>query len=123
VALTALVWASINAACEQLSWLYVLDAWRNRWRSGWRRWLGLIVGIALIVTLVGLIHVLFWIRFLPTGEPTAWSWLVVPINSVMTGAFALLYYRSRSLWPTFVVHLLLDLQLVLIPLYSILPDL
>lgn len=123
VALTALVWAPVNAAYEQLSWLYVLDAWRNRWPSGWRRWLGLVVGVALMITLIGLIHVVFWIEFLPTTEPTRWSRLSLPINFAMSAAFALLYYRSRSLWPTFVLHLLIDLQLVLVPRYSILPDL
>lgn len=123
VALTALVWAPLNAAYEQLSWLYVLDAWRNRWTSGWQRWLGLAVGILLILVLVGLIHVVFWIRFLPAGPATGLAALVVPINTAMTAAFALLYYRSRSLWPTFIVHLLLDLQLVLIAHYAILPDL
>lgn len=123
VAVTALVWAPVNAAYEQLSWLYVLDAWRNRWATGWRRWLGLIIGVVLMVVLIGLIHVVFWIQFLPTSEPTRWSSLSLPVNFAMSAAFALLYYRSRSLWPTFVLHLLIDLQLVLVPRYSILPDL
>ena len=39
---TALVWAPMNAALEQLSWFYVFDAWRNRWRAGNLRWVGLV---------------------------------------------------------------------------------
>lgn len=56
--LTILIWVPLNAAMEQLSWFYVLDAWRNRWQSGVPRWLGLIVGIVLLVILVTLIHLL-----------------------------------------------------------------
>lgn len=120
-ALTLLVWAPLNAALEHLSWLYVLDAWRNRWATGWRRWLGLGIGIVLLLALVGLIHVVFWLRFLPTAAPTAWSWLTIPLNFALTATYVLLYYRSRSLWPTFFVHLLADLQLVLLAYYAIGP--
>lgn len=119
--LTVLIWAPLNAAMEQLSWLYVLDGWRNRWTAGWRRWAGLAIGIVLLMILVTLIHVLFWIRFLPEAGPNRLSWAVIPVNTFMTLCYALLYYRSRSMWPTFVIHLLADLQLVLIAHYSILP--
>jgi membrane protease YdiL (CAAX protease family) len=101
----------------------VLDGWRNRWPGGpWRR-LGLAVGIGLLLALVGLIHVLFWSRFLPAARPTRWSWLSIPLNFLLTAAYVLLYYRSRSMWPVFWVHLLADLQLVLLAHYSIVPDL
>jgi membrane protease YdiL (CAAX protease family) len=121
IALTALIWAPLNAALEQLSWLYVLDSWRNRWRSGWLRWLGLGVGIVLMLALIGLIHALFWARFLPGTEPTAWTWASIPLNFALTATYVLLYYRSGSMWPTFFVHLLTDVQLVLLARYSILP--
>lgn len=121
VALTLLIWSPLNAALEHLSWLYVLDAWRNRWAVGWLRWLGWTVGIVLLLVLVGAIHVLFWILFLPEGDPTPYSWLTIPLNFLLTASYVALYYRSRSMWPTFFVHLLADLQLVLIARYSILP--
>jgi hypothetical protein len=120
---TALVWAPLNAAMEQLSWLYVLDAWRNRWPDGRPRRLGLLAGVVLMVVFVTLIHVIFWIRFLPAAEPSPWSWAIVPVNLGLTTCYALLYYRSRSMWPTFGIHLLADLQLVLIARYSIIPHL
>jgi hypothetical protein len=120
---TFCLWAPLNAATEQLSWQYVLDSWRNRWPQGaWRR-LGLVVGVALLLVLVGMIHVLFWSRFLPAAQPTRWSWLGIPLNLVLTATYVLLYYRARSMWPVFWVHLLADLQLVLLAHYSIVPDL
>lgn len=119
--LTLLVWAPLNAATEQLSWFYVLDAWRNRWRRGVARKVGLAVGVASLVALVALIHALFWARFLPLTEPTPLTRFAIPLNLLLTAAYAALYYRARSLWPVFVVHLLVDAQLVLLANYSILP--
>ena len=121
ILLTLLIWAPLNAALEQLSWLYVLDAWRNRWPRGARRWVGLIVGVVLLLVLVGMIHVVFWIRFLPEGQGGPWSWTTVPLNTLLTASYVALYYRSRSMWPTFVIHLLVDLQLVALANYSIVP--
>lgn len=121
--LTLLVWAPLNAALEQLSWVYVLDAWRNRWPAGPLRWVGLAIGVLLLLTLIGLIHVLFWILFLPEAQPTRWSVLSIPLNFVLTLTYVLLYYRSRSMWPVFFVHLLTDVQLVVLARYSIVSDL
>lgn len=121
--LTALIWAPLNGALEQLSWQYVLDAWRNRWHEGWRRWLGLAVGALLILTLVSLIHLLFWALFLPAKEGGAALWLTPVLNTLLTVVYVLLYLQARSMWPTFVIHTLVDLQLVLLANYSIWPDL
>lgn len=121
--LTALIWAPLNGALEQLSWQYALDAWRNRWRAGRLRWLGLAVGVILIVTLVSLIHIVFWALFLPAKEAGAALWLTPVLNTLLTVVYVLLYLQARSMWPTFVIHTLVDLQLVLLANYSILPDL
>lgn len=123
VLLTAFVWAPLNAALEHLSWLYVLDAWRNHWQTPPLRWLGTLVGSLLLLAFVTLIHIVFWAAFLPEGQPTPWSWAVVPLNTLLTVVYVLLYYRARSFWPTLVIHLLVDLQLVLVARYSILPAL
>ena len=121
--ITLFGWSTLNAAMEQLAWFYVLDAWRNRWKSGPLRLIGLVVGIILLVILVALIHILFWARFLPLAQPTPWSWAAIPLNFVLTGAYAALYYQSRSMWPVFVIHAFADVQLVLLAHYSILPAL
>jgi hypothetical protein len=121
LALTVLIWAPLNGAMEQLSWQYVLDAWSNRWPDGWRRRLGLVVGWLLLLTFVALIHIQFWSLFLPAKAPSSFWWVDQLLTTALTVVYVLLYYRSRSMWPTFIVHTLVDLQLVLLARYSILP--
>jgi hypothetical protein len=123
VILTLLIWGGINAACEQLSWFYVFDSWRLRWREGVARWVGLGVGLLLTLGLIGLIHALFWAKFLPLAEQTGLTRFSLPLNMVLTGAYYWLYRRSGSMWPVFVLHFLVDAQLVWIAQYSIWPDL
>jgi hypothetical protein len=123
LALTALIWAPLNGALEQLSWQYVLDAWRNRWPRGRLRWFGTAIGVVLILALVALIHLLFWTLFMPVKSGDAAAWTTPVLNSLLTAVYVLLYYQSRSMWPTFVIHTLVDLQLVLLANYSILPHL
>lgn len=123
LALTVLIWAPLNGAMEQLAWIYVLDAWRKRWPGGWPRVLGRIVGWLLILTLVALIHILFWTLFLPAKLPSDFWWIDQILNVALTVVYVLLYDRARSMWPTFIVHTLVDLQLVLLANYSILPSL
>lgn len=123
LALTALIWAPLNGALEQLSWVYVLDAWRNRWPGGWQRRAGLVVGWLLILTFVALIHIQFWALFLPAKLPSTLWWLDQLLTTVLTVVYVVLYDRARSMWPTFIVHTLVDLQLVLLANYSILPSL
>jgi hypothetical protein len=124
VAVTLLLWAPANAALEQLSWFYVFDAWRLRWSAGLARWVGLAVGLALTLALVGLIHAVFWARFLPVAEGGAGSPLLgIGLNVLLLAAYLGLWLRSRSVWPVFVLHLAVDAQLVLLARYSILPDL
>jgi hypothetical protein len=119
--LTAVIWGGFNAALEQFAWLYVLVAWRNRWASGPLRLVGLAVGAILLLALVSLIHIVFWAEVLPEARATALSWLTVPLNTLLTLTYIMMYFRARSFWPTFVVHFLVDLQLVLLARYSILP--
>lgn len=125
VLLTLVVWGGLNAVCEQLLWFYVLDSWWLRWRGRQSplRWLGLGIGVLLLLVLVGLIHALFWARFLPVAEPTALTRFSIPLNLILTGAYYWLYRRSGSMWPVFVLHFLVDAQLVWIAHYSLLPAL
>jgi hypothetical protein len=123
LALTALIWAPLNGAMEQLAWVYVLDAWRNRWPGGWQRRAGVAAGWLLMLGLVALIHILFWSLFLPAKLPGPFGWVDQILNVLLTISYVVLYRRSRSLWPTFIVHTLVDLQLVLLANYTILPHL
>jgi membrane protease YdiL (CAAX protease family) len=99
----------------------VLDAWRTRWQQGVPRWVGLGIGILLLLTLVTLIHLLFWAQFLPTAESAALGWMAQILYILLITSYGLLYYRSGSMWPTFFVHLAADVQLVVLSNYSILP--
>lgn len=119
LALTVLIWAPLNGFMEQLIWLYPLDAWRNRWASGWQRWAGLIIGGLLFLALISLIHIVFWTLFLPLTDPHPFAWASPVLNTFLAILYAALYYRARSFWPTFVIHTLVDLQLVLLANYSI----
>lgn len=124
VLITLFIWAPLNAAMEQLSWFYVLDAWRFRWRTGALRWVGLTVGIVLLLALVALIHIFFWSRFLPTSQESAPDWAQAAQQLFyypLVLSYWFLYHRSRSMWPTFVVHFLVDAQLAILARYSILP--
>lgn len=120
--LTLLLWVPLNSALEQLSWVYVLDSWRNRWSGGTAHILGLVVGLVLLLALIGMIHVLFWIHFLPTAN-TPFATVSLILTLLLTVTQVGLYYRSGSMWPTWIVHFFSDLQLVLLAHYSILPAL
>lgn len=120
--LTLIIWVPLNSSMEQLSWFYVLDAWRNRWTKGAGRWIGLVVGILLCLALIGAIHALFWLLFLPS--PTiSYTWVVIVLNLLQAVAMGVLYYKSGSMWMTMGVHIISDLQLVLLAHYTLLPHL
>lgn len=120
--LTILLWVPLNSALEQLSWVYVLDAWRTRWQTGAMRWVGLLVGLLLMLALIGLIHVRFWLLFLPVANGP-FQVISLPLSFLLTATQIGAYYRSGSMWPTWIIHLFSDLQLVLLAHYSIFPHL
>ncbi len=119
--LTVLLWAPLNGALEHLGWFFVLDAWRAGWPDRRGRVGGLLVGAVLTLVLVGGIHALFWARVLPVGDGIAA--VGIGLNTLALLAYVVLRDRSRSQWPVFVVHTAIDVQLVLVAGYSILPDL
>ncbi len=118
---TLLLWAPLNGALEHLGWFFVLDAWRDGWRDRHRQRAGLIAGWVLMLGLVGGIHAMFWASFLPTGDANAA--LGIGLNALALLAYVVLRNRSHSQWPVFVLHTAIDVQLVLVAGYSILPDL
>jgi hypothetical protein len=117
-ALTLLLWVPLNSALEQLSWVYVLDAWRTRWQSGIMRWLGLAIGLLLMLTLIALIHLRFWLLFLPVANGP-FQMISFPLSLLLTATQIGAYYRSGSMWPTWLIHLFSDMQLVLLAHYSL----
>ena len=124
VLLTLLIWVPINAAMEQLLWVYIFDAFETRWTERRKRFIGGVIGMLMAVLFVGLIHVLFWSKFLPSFESiTPWSQIFLIAQSVITPGYLLLYRRTGSMWPVFAIHIIADAVLVLGAMYSIWPAL
>eukprot|EP00475_Leptophrys_vorax_P027484 TRINITY_DN39180_c0_g1_i1.p1 TRINITY_DN39180_c0_g1~~TRINITY_DN39180_c0_g1_i1.p1 ORF type:complete len:302 (-),score=68.12 TRINITY_DN39180_c0_g1_i1:89-994(-) len=147
IVLTVVFWVLLNSALEQLSWLYVLDAWRNRWRFDhtysfsaseriWKEWkhtLGNVMGIILYFVLIGLQHTMFWNLFLPVPAPAsannnsgsgslAGTLVTVVLNLAVSSLYAVIYREHKAVWLLWILHFLADAQLVIIDKYSIFKD-
>jgi hypothetical protein len=124
VLLTLIIWVPINAAMEQLLWVYIYDAFETRWTEKRKRFVGGLVGMLMAIIFVGLIHVLFWASFLPSFDSiTPWSQIFLTAQFLITPGYLLLYRRTGSMWPIFIIHIIADAVLVLGAMYSIWPSL
>jgi hypothetical protein len=56
---------------EQLIWVYIFDAFETRRTERRKGFTGGVIGMLMAVIFVGLIHVLFWSKFLPSFESIA----------------------------------------------------
>lgn len=122
VFISLIVWAPLNALMEQLSWIYCYDAFASRFTKKNQRIIGNIVGIILMMSLVGLIHVLFWAKFTPAYSTTSSFFLVfIVLQFATTGLYIVLYRKVQSMIPLALVHIISDVGLVLVPGFSILP--
>ncbi|ASJ07327.1 hypothetical protein [Thermococcus pacificus] len=120
VVLTALLWAPANASSEQILWLYIFDSWdlypRER-RIGYR-----IVGLLLFAAFVGMIHAMFWTKFLQVARPdTVFGALFVLATAISGFLHIPVWRRSGQMVFTFLPHFLLNLGPLLWTGYSILP--
>lgn len=122
VLLTALLWAPVNAASEQLLWLYLFDSWDlypEKTHPAFRA-----VGLLLFAAFVGLIHTLFWAQFLTTVQPeTTWGVLFVLLTTLSGFLHIVVWRQSKQMVFTFIPHLLLNLGPLFWTGYSILPHL
>jgi hypothetical protein len=122
VFISLIVWAPLNALMEQLSWIYCYDAFASRFTKRNQRIIGNIIGIILMLSLVGLIHVLFWAQFTPAYSTTSSFFLVFTVlQFATTGLYIALYRKVQSMVPLALVHVISDVGLVLVPGFSILP--
>ena len=121
VLITLIVWAPINALMEQLSWIYCYDAFASRFTRKNQRILGNIIGLTLMLSLVGLVHVLFWAQLTPAYSATSSFFLVfMALQFATTGLYVVLHRKTNSMIPLAIVHIISDVGLVLIPGFSIL---
>ncbi len=80
--------------------------------------------MVLAVIFVGLIHVLFWSKFLPSfASVTPWSQIFLIAQFIITPGYLLMYRRTGSMWLIFAIHIIADAVLVVGARYSIWPAL
>ena len=120
VLLTALIWAPLNAASEQILWIYIFDAWDlypQQYRIGYR-----LLGLLFFSAFVGLIHALFWVKFLHTVQDgTVFGTIFVVITSLTGFIHIIVWRQSKQMVFTFIPHLLLNLLPLFWTNYSMLP--
>jgi hypothetical protein len=120
--LTLLIWAPVNAFSEQLIWLYTFDSFAEYYKEGRKRTATVFIGGALYIVLIGLIHALFWAKFLlESSYMFPFTELFFLIQFIMPIGYIFLYRRTGSMWPLGIIHVYLNLTGVLFSGYSILP--
>lgn len=119
ILITALVWAPLNAATEQLLWIYIFEAWDLYPENS--RWSFRLIGLTLFAAFVGLIHTMFWVNFLETVDPNQIFGLFFVILTSVSGFLHLVVWRkSNQMIFTFIPHFLLNLIPIFWTNYSIL---
>ncbi len=120
--LTLLIWAPINAFMEQLSWLYVFDSFTNYFKKRTSKYLSLSIGFVFYVVFIGMIHALFWGRFLFESQN------VFPISQIYSAGqmviavgYIFIYRKTKSMLQVAIIHLIVDISAVLFTRYSIIP--
>jgi hypothetical protein len=119
---TLLLWAPVNAMSEQLIWLYTFDSYADYCNAGRKRTAMIAIGTMLYLSLIGLVHVFFWGKFL-LGSTYAFFWteIFLPIQFVIPIGYVFLYRQTKSMWPIAGIHFLLDFTPVLFSGYSMIP--
>lgn len=118
--LTALIWAPLNAATEQLLWIYLFEAWDlypAAPRPAFR-----VIGLVLFAAFVGSIHTLFWAKFLTTVDPSqGWGVAFILLTTASGFLHLVVWRKSHHMLLTFIPHFLLNLIPLFWTQYSILP--
>jgi hypothetical protein len=118
--LSALIWAPVNAATEQILWIYIFDAWDlypPQLRLAYR-----LLGLFFFSAFVGLIHALFWVEFLHTVQAgTLFGTIFVVITSLTGFIHIIVWRQSRQMVFTFIPHFLLNLLPFFWTNYSMVP--
>ena len=119
---TLAIWAPLNAFSEQLIWIYTFDSYAEFFKEGSKRKVMIAIGGLLYIALISLIHLLFWILFLPEGQYVfPFSELFVPIQTMIAIGYIFLYRKSKSMWPLGIIHVMINLTAIALSGYSILP--
>ncbi|MAT45643.1 MAG: hypothetical protein CL609_25205 [Anaerolineaceae bacterium] len=118
--ITALVWAPLNAASEQLLWIYIFEAWDlypAKHHLAFRA-----IGLVFFATFVGMIHTMFWAKFLETVNPNQFFGIAFILLTTVSGFLHLVVWRkSNHMILTFIPHFMLNLIPIFWTGYAILP--
>jgi hypothetical protein len=125
VIFTALLWASTNAASEQILWIYIFEAW-DLYPSGTnekrKKRLYSIIGLLLFTSFVGLIHVFFWVYFLHVVDSNnIFGSIFVPLTTVSGFLHLVVWRKGNQMVYTFIPHFILNLIPLFWTGYSIIP--
>jgi len=125
IILTALCWATLNASSEQLLWIYIFESWDLFQRENTNRLIKIIstiVGLLFFTVFVGLIHVMFWARFLKTVDAKGLIGTVFIILTSVSGYLHIVVWRKSSqMLYTFIPHFMLNVFPLIWTGYSMLP--
>ncbi|MBI9050112.1 MAG: hypothetical protein JEZ00_11875 [Anaerolineaceae bacterium] len=120
ILITVLIWAPLNAASEQLLWIYLFESWDlypAKPRPAFR-----LIGLTLFTAFVGLIHTMFWAKFLDTVDPKQIFGLAFILLTTVSGFLHLVVWRkSNQMILTFIPHFMLNLIPIFWTNYAILP--
>ena len=126
VIFTGLVWATINAASEQLLWIYIFEAWDLYlpWtaENKTKNWVYRVIGLILFSAFVGMIHTMYWILFLHTVDSTVFFGVIFVLLTTISGFLHLVVWRKgNQMILTFIPHFMLNLIPLFWTGYSMLP--
>ncbi|MBN2229656.1 MAG: hypothetical protein JW779_08665 [Candidatus Thorarchaeota archaeon] len=120
--ITLAIWPVLNAFSEQLIWIYTFDSYAEYFKEGTKRKVMTGIGGLMYVILISLIHLLFWIAFLPEGQSIfPFNVLFVPIQTAIAIGYIFLYRQSKSMWPLGLIHVLINITSTGLSGYSMLP--
>ncbi|MBN2658175.1 MAG: hypothetical protein JXR86_14035 [Spirochaetales bacterium] len=122
---TGLIWTTANASSKQLLWIYIFDSWdlygrEKTSRTG--RYMKRGAGLLLFSFFVGMIHALYWGRFLHTVNPGGSLGILFIAATSLSGYLHIVVWRkSGNMLYTFIPHFLLNLFPLFWTGYSIVP--
>jgi hypothetical protein len=127
VLLTAFIWAPVNAASEQLLWIYIFESWdlyfidnTHEESMKKKKILFRIIGLILFTAFVGTIHTLFWTQFLHIVNPGTIFGIIFVLLTTISGFLHIVVWRkSNQMILTFIPHFILNFIPTFLTGYSI----
>lgn len=128
ILLTAFIWAPINAASEQLLWIYTFESWdlysinkESEENTKIEKIFFRIMGLVLFSIFVGTIHTFFWTQFLHIVNPNTIFGIIFVLLTTISGYLHIIVWRqSNQMILTFIPHFVLNFIPIFFTGYSLL---